>query len=135
MKIINFELKSNLKYKNNIIHYFSYTIKTELVDVIQKNYRLIIYNEDYMDTSKAFQQYLIDKEKQADKLKAKKGSFRISEKALFLLALSGGIVAEYFTMRLIRHKTLHKRFMIGLPVIILLQLIAVIFIITQTTAF
>ena len=48
MKIINFELKSNLKYKNNIIHYFSYTIKTELVDVIQKNYRLIIYNEDYI---------------------------------------------------------------------------------------
>lgn len=28
--------------------------------------------EDYMDTSKAFQQYLIDKEKQADKLKQQK---------------------------------------------------------------
>ncbi len=27
----------------------------------------------------------------------------------------------YMTMKLIRHKTLHKRFMIGIPLIILLQ--------------
>lgn len=33
--------------------------------------------EDYMDTSKAFQQYLIDKEKQADKLKAKKETMKV----------------------------------------------------------
>ena len=51
--------------------------------------------------------------------------WRISEKALFILALLGGSVAEYFTMRLIRHKTLHKRFMIGLPVIIIIQLILI----------
>lgn len=62
----------------------------------------------------------------ADKYKAKKGSFRISEKALFILAILGGSLSEYMTMRLIRHKTLHKRFMIGLPVIMILQLTAVI---------
>lgn len=62
----------------------------------------------------------------SDKIKAKKGSFRIPEKVLFILALLGGSVAEYFTMRLIRHKTLHKRFMVGLPLIILLQLITII---------
>ncbi len=59
----------------------------------------------------------------ADKIKAKKGRRRISEKTLFTLALLGGSAAEYFTMRLIRHKTLHKRFMLGLPLIIILQLV------------
>ena len=62
----------------------------------------------------------------ADKYKAKKGLFRISEATLFILAALGGSLAEYATMRLIRHKTLHKRFMIGLPVIIILQIVAVI---------
>ena len=61
-----------------------------------------------------------------DKYKAKKGSFRISEKALFILAVLGGSLSEYTTMRLIRHKTLHKRFMIGLPLIMLLQLTVII---------
>ena len=62
----------------------------------------------------------------ADKLKAKKGRRRISEKTLFALAFSGGALSEYITMKTIRHKTLHKRFMIGLPIIILLQLSAVV---------
>lgn len=61
----------------------------------------------------------------ADKLNAKKGSFRIPEKSLIILALLGGSVAEYFTMRLIRHKTLHKKFMIGLPLIIVFQLVLI----------
>ena len=67
-----------------------------------------------------------------DKYKARKGRFRISEKALFLLAVMGGALSEYLTMRLIRHKTLHKRFMIGLPLIIILQLIAAILLIMLT---
>ena len=62
----------------------------------------------------------------SDKIKAKKGSFRVSEKTLIVLALIGGGLAEYSVMRLIRHKTLHKKFMIGLPVIIILQLATVI---------
>ena len=61
-----------------------------------------------------------------DKYKAKKGTFRISEATLFILATLGGALSEYATMRLIRHKTLHKRFMIGLPLIIILQIIIVI---------
>ena len=61
-----------------------------------------------------------------DKHKAKKGAFRISEATLFILALLGGSLGEYLTMKAIRHKTLHKRFMIGLPVIMLLQLTAII---------
>lgn len=64
-----------------------------------------------------------------DKYKAKRGSFRISEATLFILAAIGGALGEYLTMRLIRHKTLHKRFMIGLPLIIILQTIAIILVI------
>ena len=64
-----------------------------------------------------------------DKYKAKRGSFRISEATLFILAAIGGALAEYLTMRLIRHKTLHKRFMIGLPLIIILQTVAIILVI------
>lgn len=64
-----------------------------------------------------------------DKYKAKRGSFRISEATLFILAAIGGALGEYLTMRLIRHKTLHKRFMIGLPLIIILQTVAIILVI------
>lgn len=62
----------------------------------------------------------------ADKIKAKKSRRRISEKTLFILAFLGGSIGEYAVMKIIRHKTLHKRFMIGLPVIIILQSAAVI---------
>lgn len=67
----------------------------------------------------------------ADKIKAKKGAFRIPESTLLALAIFGGAVAEYFTMRLIRHKTLHKKFMIGLPVIIIFQLLSVILVFSR----
>lgn len=62
----------------------------------------------------------------ADKIKAKHRRRRIPEAVLFSLAFLGGAAAEYLTMRLIRHKTLHKRFMIGLPVIIFFQLAAAV---------
>lgn len=61
----------------------------------------------------------------ADKLKAKNGSFRVPERSLILLALLGGSFAEYLTMRCIRHKTLHKKFMLGLPLIMIVQIAAV----------
>lgn len=50
---------------------------------------------------------------------------RISEKTLFTWALLGGSVSMYITMRAIAHKTKHKRFMIGLPVIIVLQVVLI----------
>ena len=60
-----------------------------------------------------------------DKHNAKKGLWRVSEKSLFILSALGGSILMYITMRTIRHKTLHKRFMIGIPLIIVLQLIIV----------
>lgn len=62
-----------------------------------------------------------------DKARAKKGRWRIKESTLFLLSALGGSAAMYITMRLIRHKTLHKRFMIGIPLIIITQSALIIF--------
>ena len=71
-----------------------------------------------------------------DKKAAKKWTkHRIPEKVLFLLALSGGSVAEYLTMLKIRHKTKHKSFMIGLPLIIVLQVVTIWLILTQEFSF
>lgn len=57
----------------------------------------------------------------ADKYFAKKNKWRIAEKTLVLAALAGGALPMLVTMKIIRHKTKHKKFMIGLPAIILLH--------------
>ena len=54
-----------------------------------------------------------------DKLAAKRRpKRRVPEKALMLLGALGGAAAMYAVMLLIRHKTKHAKFMVGLPVII-----------------
>lgn len=58
-----------------------------------------------------------------DKHRAKCGKWRVRESTLWALTLLGGGVGMYLTMRLIRHKTLHKSFMIGIPLIVILQII------------
>ncbi|MCQ2551323.1 MAG: DUF1294 domain-containing protein [Clostridia bacterium] len=57
-----------------------------------------------------------------DKLKAKKGLYRVPEKVLFLLALVGGSVGAIIAMICFRHKTRHKTFTIGIPLILLAQI-------------
>ena len=57
----------------------------------------------------------------SDKLRAKNHKWRIAESSLLLVALFGGALAEYITMRCIRHKTQHKKFTVGLPLILLLH--------------
>lgn len=64
----------------------------------------------------------------SDKNRAKKKKWRISESALIISALLGSATAEYITMRIIHHKTLHKKFMLGLPVIIIFQLFLILYI-------
>lgn len=46
---------------------------------------------------------------------------RVPEKNLLLLSALGGSVAMFLTMLLIRHKTKHAKFMLGIPFIIILQ--------------
>ncbi len=64
-----------------------------------------------------------------DKAAAKKGKRRISEKTLMFTGFFGGATAMYAVMQMIRHKTKHKKFMIGLPVFILLHLAITLFLI------
>ncbi len=58
-----------------------------------------------------------------DKFTAGHRRFRVPEAVLFGLAMIGGSAGMYVTMLLIRHKTKHKRFMLGLPAILILQLV------------
>ena len=57
----------------------------------------------------------------ADKFKAKRDAWRIPEATLMTVGLFGGALAMYITMKTIRHKTKHKKFMIGLPLEIALH--------------
>lgn len=57
-----------------------------------------------------------------DKIKAKKGAWRIPEKSLLLLAFIGGSLGAVAGMRFWRHKTLHPQFKWGVPLILLLHL-------------
>ena len=57
-----------------------------------------------------------------DKIAAKKlPGHRTREKTLFLISALGGSVAMFVTMQIIHHKTKHKSFMIGIPLIMLAQ--------------
>lgn len=62
-----------------------------------------------------------------DKRKAKKGKWRIPEKTLLLFAVLGGSVGALLGMYLFHHKTKHAKFTIGVPVILALQIGAVIY--------
>lgn len=63
-----------------------------------------------------------------DKWKAKQGSWRISEATLLILAVIGGSIGALLGMRVWHHKTMHKKFKYGLPLILLVQ-IALIYLI------
>ena len=56
-----------------------------------------------------------------DKIAAQRGARRIRERTLLLCGFFGGALCEYAVMLLIRHKTRKKKFMITLPLFILLH--------------
>ena len=61
-----------------------------------------------------------------DKLCAKRDARRVPEKTLFLLAIIGGSIGSIAGMYAFRHKTKHWYFKIGLPLILILQIAAII---------
>ena len=56
-----------------------------------------------------------------DKWKAKQGCWRISEATLLTLAVLGGSIGTLLGMQVWHHKTMHKKFKYGLPLILLAQ--------------
>lgn len=56
-----------------------------------------------------------------DKKRAIKNQWRISEKALIGISIIGGSIGMLAGMNTFRHKTKHKKFTIGIPVILVIQ--------------
>lgn len=65
-----------------------------------------------------------------DKYKARKNLWRIPEATLMTVALIGGSIGSLMGMYTVRHKTKHLKFTLGIPAILVLQIAAVIWIMT-----
>ena len=61
-----------------------------------------------------------------DKKRARKHQWRIAEKVFFLLAFFGGSIGTWAGMYAFHHKTKHWYFVIGMPMILVIQILAVI---------
>lgn len=66
-----------------------------------------------------------------DKYKAKKNRWRIPEATLMGVAALGGSIGSLIGMYTVRHKTKHPKFTIGIPVILVMQLLAVCYLSTK----
>ena len=60
------------------------------------------------------------------KFKAKRSKWRISEATLLGMAVIGGSIGAWLGMRVWHHKTMHKKFQFGIPLILIIQLAIVI---------
>lgn len=63
-----------------------------------------------------------------DKWKAKRHAWRIPERTLLLTAVVGGSIGALFGMYAFHHKTKHKKFVIGIPVILLIQILLLLWV-------
>lgn len=63
-----------------------------------------------------------------DKRKAVRHKWRIPEKTLFLISIAGGSIGTWSGMYIFRHKTKHWYFVIGMPLILILQIVAFVYI-------
>ena len=66
-----------------------------------------------------------------DKWKAKRSKWRISEATLLGMAVIGGSIGAWLGMRMWHHKTMHKKFQFGIPLIIVAQIALLIWIISR----
>ena len=63
-----------------------------------------------------------------DKNKARNKEMRISEKTIFTLAIFLGAIGIYAGMQKYRHKTKHFKFVVFIPILIILNLISLYYI-------
>ena len=61
-----------------------------------------------------------------DKSKARRGAWRIPERTLFLSAILGGSIGAILGMQCFRHKTRHRTFVVGMPLILILQVLLIV---------
>ena len=66
-----------------------------------------------------------------DKYKAKKNKWRIPEATLLMIAVIGGSIGAWVGMRIWHHKTMHKKFKYGIPVIIIFQVALAVYLLTN----
>ena len=66
-----------------------------------------------------------------DKFKAKHDMWRISENMLIGLAAIGGAVGAFVGMQIFRHKTKHLKFVIGVPVILILWIVGIVYLLNK----
>lgn len=66
-----------------------------------------------------------------DKRRARKQAWRIPEKTLFGSALIGGSIGAIAGMQVFRHKTKHPSFQIGMPAILIAQIVLAIFLVIK----
>lgn len=66
-----------------------------------------------------------------DKYKAKHRSWRIPEKRFFVVGLLGGAAGVYLSMKIFRHKTQHRKFIYGIPLLIIFNIAIVIYFIMK----
>ncbi len=57
-----------------------------------------------------------------DKYKARKNKWRIKESTLFLSSVIGGSLGSLLGMFFFHHKTKHKKFVLGMPCILLVHI-------------
>ncbi len=71
----------------------------------------------------------------SDKRRARLKKYRISEKTLLIISALGGSLAMYITMLAIRHKTKHIKFMAGIPLIMVLQAVVILWLNSRSPMF
>ncbi|MDF2951929.1 MAG: hypothetical protein K0S18_1512 [Anaerocolumna sp.] len=65
-----------------------------------------------------------------DKKRARNNQWRIPEKTLFMVAILGGSLGSILGMKYFRHKTKHYKFIFGMPAVLIIQLILILYIIS-----
>ena len=60
-----------------------------------------------------------------DKYQAKNNNYRVSEKTLFIVALLLSGLGIYIGMYKFRHKTKHVKFTVGIPIVIIINILCI----------
>ena len=66
-----------------------------------------------------------------DKWKAKKGNWRIPENTLFMFTILGGGIGTIAGIYVFRHKTKKLEFTLGMPAILILEIILVVYLLIK----